>query len=164
MNATATAEAIDFAPYKNKMVDLTYQVRVEGEVRQITEQGRVIDGNRLGLIFKRRSQRAQGLIEAEDVLDISDVQTARLQAIGKKHLKTVTAASVRRHLVDFHGMKLSAIEGLGPEAAMRLHDGIDHADLGHDHDADASTTSAPKSSDAEKDDILSKISNLRRTA
>lgn len=153
--------AIDFKSYKGKMVDLT---RKSPDGEPVVEQGRVIEGNELGLIFKRRSQRTSDLVEASDVLHIESVETARLQSIGRKNLRPPTLQSVRRHLVDFHALKISEVENLGPEAAMRMHDEIDHSDLGHTHDSTSAGRETSTRVDAEKDEVLDRISRLRRSA
>ena len=163
MGDVKTAQ-IDFAPYKNKMVNLTLRVADgKGGFTEETMQGRVIEGNEIGLIFKRRSQRTQDLVEASDVLGIEVVETARLQAIGQKHLRPITTTSIRRHLVDFHGMPRADVEALSLEEAMEMHSKIDHGPLGHDH-SDTGAKAVANERDPEKDQILTRISELARSA
>lgn len=165
MGDVSTDQAtIDFAQFKSKMVNLTLRVEDgKGGYTEETMQGRVIEGNEIGLIFKRRSQRTQDLVEAADVLRIEVVDTARLQAIGQKHLRPITPTSIRRHLVDFHGMFRADVEALSLEEAMKMHAKIDHEPLGHDH-SDTGPKPVTDDRDPEKDTILSRISELARTA
>lgn len=148
-------QKIDFASFKGRMVDLTRTG--EDGVTQVV-QGRIIEGNAFGIIFKARSQRTQDLIESDMILDVRDASSAKLQLISQKALRPVVPTSVRRHLADYHGVPVSKLDGMSNDVAMKFHDEIDHDDLGHNHQGDGEMKrSGSRHADAERVEVLDAI-------
>jgi hypothetical protein len=147
---SATAESVDYSVYKDKMVNLT----LEG---QETFPARVVEGNDMGLMYKKKNQRVPEIANAESILNIEEALSPRLRLVTKKKLKAVGDPTVKRHLADYHGFPLSELNGMSEGEAIRRHDEIDHTDLGHEHTDEAATTEqeAPRQT---REDILRRIS------
>jgi hypothetical protein len=147
----ATAGPVDYSTYKDKMVNLT----LAGEDEPFA--ARIVEANETGLMFKRKNQRVPEIASAADVLRIEEAISPRLRLVTQKKLKVVNEVTIKRHLADYHGVPLSELNGMSEAEAMRRHEDIDHADLGHDH-TDETTSAEREAPRQTKDDILRRIS------
>lgn len=83
--------------------------------------------------FIVHSGKMAELLDASDVQDIVE-QPAAPKKPTVKNLKDVEGDTVRAHLLDRHGIKLSAVEGRTDEELLAAHNGETfHNDLGHKH-------------------------------
>lgn len=113
--------------YIDKTVILTAEI--DGEKKTI--EGTVTAASAAGIVFKEKGKRGQILVEAADIANIEIVDTG--SRLKQRSLRPVADGKMRDHLVDRHGYKVSDIEAFSEEAAVALHDSIDHDDLGHRH-------------------------------
>lgn len=147
---------IDYATFKGKMVELTRTV--DGETEVLT--GRIIEGNTLGVVFKRKSQRVQDLYDANEITNVTEVASARLHLVSQKRLRLPGEANIRRHLADNHGWSRSDLNEMADVEAMRRHAEIDHSDLGHYHSNEA-PKERPSSARESREDVLARIAAVR---
>lgn len=152
----SSTEPTDYSAFKGKMVDLIIRVDGESEPRLLT--GRIVEGNTLGVIFKAKSQRVQDVINAEDIISVTEAVTARLRLVSQKRLRAVTAPNIKRHLADYHGQSRSELNEMSEAEAIRRHDEIDHSDLGHCHSDEVAESSRDDSSRESRDEIMARIS------
>ncbi|MEU4066705.1 hypothetical protein AB0F25_30705 [Streptomyces wedmorensis] len=143
---------IDYSVYKGKMVELT--VNIDGEEETLT--GRIVEGNALGVCFKKKSQRVQDIINADDIVKVDEVTSARLQLVSRKRLRAASETSIKRHLADYHGWPVSDLNGMADSEALRRHSEIDHSDLGHYHSDEASSEKSDASRES-REDVLARI-------
>jgi hypothetical protein len=87
----------------------------------------------LAVIFKAKGKSNPTLIEVGDI-DTIELLAEKPTVIKQSALKDVDAGSVRRHLLDRHGLPLSVVNEMTDDEAIEAHDQIDHSDLGHRHD------------------------------
>lgn len=98
-------------------------------------EGKVEDASEVGMAFKEKGKRDVDLVLPEKIEEIA-LAPEKPKKIVQKKLKPVTETNVRQHLVDRHGMPRSQANEMADDDALKLHDGIDHADLGHKHETE----------------------------
>lgn len=145
----------DYSTFNGKMVDL--KMRVEGNEEPVEVTGRVVAGNELGIAFKAKSQRVQDIIDANDIIEITEAVSARLRLVSQKKLREVTPPNIKRHLADYHGWVRSQLNEMSETEAIRLHDEIDHTDLGHCHSDEVAQASLRDDDRESRDDIMARI-------
>lgn len=59
----------------------------------------------------------------------------RLGKLTRRKLRPIPKSQSRQHLADRHGISFDLVKHLTPEAALDLHNAIDHDNLGHNHRA-----------------------------
>lgn len=139
----------DLADLINKVVTVQIDISNTSEdedFREIT--GKLLAATSKGIVVQTRSNTE--IIELSALLDVEEAAKRPTLHIVRRWIKTVTLGtptgvvvkrwieeaampSVRQHLTDRHGVPLDLIKALSPEAAMTMHQGIDHSLLGHEH-------------------------------
>lgn len=167
---TEAAVAGDYADLVDKMVIMTVvevttdslgnSTVIPGTEAEVT--GTLMSYNPIGgAVFKPKSARVCAFYGAEEIVSIVREKqvSAALRPVGQKNLRPQKGPGARRHLADFHGFSLSTLNGMSDEAALALHDEIDHSDLGHNHDLDegARNSKAEKDTQRTRADILDAI-------
>jgi hypothetical protein len=94
--------------------------------------GHVEKASEVGLAFKRKGRRDIDPIFPDDIQEIKALEKPATKLKQKKQLP-VSIDRVKSHLVTAHGYRLSVVNAMSPEDAENEHNGIDHSDLGHNH-------------------------------
>ena len=115
--------------YDGKRVILT--TAAEGE-DAIERTGKVEAASIAGLAFKEQGKRDVELVEPAHIIEIA-LAPEKPKKVTQKKLKEVTESNARTHLSDRHGWSRSELNEMSDEAAFKLHDELDHDDLGHKH-------------------------------
>ena len=118
---------IDFTSFISKAVLLTAVIDDEN----VTLEGTITAASPVGVVFKEKGKRNQHLVEAANIETIEPVKKTTSMRI--RAFSPVVFGKNKDHLIDRHGYKVSDIEKLSEEDAERLHESLDHSDLGHRH-------------------------------
>lgn len=168
------ARISDIADLVDKMVTVQVDISRQSEDEDFREvNGKLLAVSPNGLVIQNKT--GTEIIGLADLLDIEETPKQLSLHIVRRWVKPVTPGSatgtvikrwveeeampsVRQHLADRHGVPLDLIKAATPEAALMLHDGIDHKLLGHEHgvkppgtrgrkpkDHNGAATDAPKS-------------------
>lgn len=84
-------------------------------------------------------------IETKFIQLIEAAKTDRTKKVVQKILVHPILANINAHLADKHNYLLSVVNDVPPVMAMRLHDRIEHDDLGHSHNSVASLSAIVES-------------------
>lgn len=117
------------AQYDGKDVVL-HLIQEDGSVAEF--EGKVQGASEFGMAFKEKGKRDSVLVEPKEIEEIA-VAATKPKNLSQKKLKPIAAGSIRQHLLDRHGFSRSLVNKMDDDAAVKAHDGIDHADLGHRH-------------------------------
>ena len=96
-------------------------------------EGKVHAASEMGVLIIPKGSMTPKLIEMSKVKSCEAVPSEPTK-LRQKRFDPMTAAKVRRHLLDQHGWYLSVVNGMTEVEALAEHDGLDHSDLGHNHD------------------------------
>lgn len=129
------------AEYEGKKVNLTV-ADAESEGGTKTLEGKAEKSNAKGVLIKPKGKTGLELYTADQVLGV-EVIPEKPKDIKAKTLKLVEPSTVKQHLVDRHGYKLSEVNPMEEQAAFEFHATLDHADLGHLHKADEPKADEP---------------------
>ena len=143
-----TVDASTLESFEGKNVIL-HLIKSDGTVEELT--GTVESANEHGMAFKPKGKRDFVLVEPKDIEEITEAPQA-LKSIPQKKLKPIADGSVRQHLLDRHGYQRSVVNGMTDEQAVKLHDEIDHKDLGHRHMSAEEVAKADEKKAAESKD------------
>lgn len=83
--------------------------------------------------FKYRGSTSVVMLELEDIVTISYIDP-KARPVKPRRLGLVNEKNVRQHLAFNHGFTLTQVNSLSVNEAFAIHDGVDHADLGHVHE------------------------------
>jgi hypothetical protein len=128
--------AVDFKAYEGKKIKFNYTPpKNSADELARTIEGTIDMATDSALLIKERGSAMLKLIElsgiAPDTIEfIVDPPTE----IKQKTAAPVTVGGARNHLLDKHGWKLDAINGTSDEDAYKIHNAIDHVNLGHVHE------------------------------
>jgi len=89
-------------------------------------------GSDMGYIIKPKGKGGVQLVKSDQVEKI-ELAPASETTLKPRRLNKVGLDTVKRHLVDRHGYKLSEINKLPTEDALTFHDSLEHDDLSHFH-------------------------------
>lgn len=125
----------DYSQYADQKVIVTVNLdepNDKGETA-VEIEGTALAANELGILLKPKGRTKAELIEASK---IEQVQFAPEKArdLKAKSLKVVGYGDARQHLLDRHGVALAWVNGATEAQALEYHSGLDHSDLGHNHD------------------------------
>jgi hypothetical protein len=129
-------DVVEFAALEGKKVVVQYteQGEVDGEVKEA--HGVLEKANELGLLFKPKG-RASTLIFAEQVVGLEEDTSVPEDKIRQKRLNPVEDKAVKQHLVDRHGIALSAVNSMDETQAVSVHNQVHESDtakeIGHFH-------------------------------
>lgn len=127
----------DLSTFVDRKVVLVYN---KGE-ESIEIEGTVQNASPVGVIIKPKGRASIELIEADQIERI-EAAPEKAKTLSAKAVKNVIYGNARQHLLDKHGFTLTQVNSLTEEAALEIHDAIDHADLGHKHGATKADDSA----------------------
>ncbi len=96
-------------------------------------EGKVEQASPAGIAFKRRGRRDIEPFFPDGIESIEVVEKRPTKIKQKKQLP-VADERVKAHLASAHGLTLTEVNALSQEDAVKMHNGIDHTDLGHNHD------------------------------
>ncbi len=78
-----------------------------------------------------RTKDGVEIIETLSVVDV--VEAAPNRKIIRRKVRYIPTHQARQHLLDRHNIPWSLVREMTPETAHKLHERIDHHDLGHRH-------------------------------
>lgn len=96
-------------------------------------EGKVVRADESGLVLETR--HGTRIIRANRILDADVSIKSTVRRLVRRWLREPTPATVRQHLLDRHGMPFDLISAkeMDNEAYYHMHQGINHAGLGHRH-------------------------------
>lgn len=118
----------DLTSFVDRKVVLVYNSG--DETKEI--EGTVQQASAVGVIIKPKGRAGIELIEAGQIERI-EAAPEKEKTLPQKNLKNVLYGAARQHLLDRHSFTLTQVNSMTEEAALEVHDAIDHADLGHSH-------------------------------
>jgi hypothetical protein len=120
----------DLQPFVGKAVIL-HKIKDDNTLEQI--EGEIKMATVAGVPFKPKGSAP---IELLTVAQIEEVVLApvKAKAVSKKHLAVIELGQSRQHLADRHGISLKWCKDASEQEAFDYHAGLDHSDLGHDHE------------------------------
>lgn len=86
----------------------------------------------VGVVFKPRGSAQTDVLLPADIVSIVEPEVGP-KLVRARRLARPLQHKVREHLALHHGYKLSDINAMDDETALRFHDGLDHSELGHVH-------------------------------
>lgn len=100
-----------------------------------TLNGKVEVSNEMGLVIKPTGKVNVVLIEKAAVVSVS-VDALPVKVIKVKKLMPLQPTDARSHLTTHHGYTLAQVnaDGFSDADAFTVHQGLDHAGLGHNHE------------------------------
>ena len=143
------AKISDIVDLVDKMVTVQVDISRQSEDEDFREvNGKLLAVSPNGLVIQNKT--GTEIIELANLLDIEETPKqpslhivrrwikpvtlgSATGAVVKRWAEEATVPSVRQHLADRHGVPLDLIKAATPEAALVLHDSIDHKLLGHEH-------------------------------
>jgi len=136
-----TTAEIDFTPFTGKRVKVTRNL-TDGTTEEV--EGVVTTGNSLGLLIRLKGKATTELIEADAIEGEPRLVAEPPKQITAKVLAWPTEDKVIAHLLERHGLTLTAANKMTPKEGMELHGQIDHVkeDLGHVHQSDEEKAAA----------------------
>lgn len=131
----------DLTQWKDRKVIVTInKTDSEGQPTAEEIEGVVENASAIGLLIKPKGKGTVEMVEATDIESIVPV-AEKPKPLKSKSVKEIPFGQVRAHLLVSHGAQLSEINNMTEEDALKTHDAIDHADLGHQHDLVPATKS-----------------------
>lgn len=128
---------------------ILHKIEDDGSVTEL--EGKIEAGSEVGIAFREKGKRDVGLVEPNQIEEITAV-AAKPKTLPQKKLKVIAEGAVRQHLLDRHGYARSQVNPMTEAEAIELHDGIDHSDLGHRHVAEDEKASAEAEAAVEASD------------
>lgn len=134
-----TVAVTELAKHVNKRVVLHVK-QDDGTLAE--KEGKIEAASEAGLAFKEKGSSKLDLYLPEQ---IEEIQAApeKPKSITQKKVKIIEVGQARQHLADRHGVPLSWLKANDEQTAFEYHESLDHADLGHRHEA-------PKVTDRDK--------------
>lgn len=122
-----------FADVADRKVIITHDVPDGDTMTSVETEGTLMAvAPEIGIMVRPKGRQQGELITADRVTNIEYAETA-IRDLKQKTLKVEGLETVRQHLADRHGYKLSDINPMSPADALAFHGGIDHSELGHGH-------------------------------
>lgn len=143
-----TVDVNTLESFSGKKVTLTLKGE-DGSAVQLT--GKVEAASSSGIAFKESGKRDVDLVMPGDIEEIA-LAPEKAKKTTQKKLQLIEAKNVRQHLVDRHGVKRSEVDPLSDDDAFKMHEGIDHSDLGHVHVDKAAEEAAEAAKASESSD------------
>lgn len=110
-------------------VAVVLEVQKDGDASVSQIHGKLIKADYHGLVIQERTQTS--IVALDIVLDA--YRADKQGKIVRRKVRYMIAQQVRQHLLDRHGLAFDLIKALSPSNAKKLHDNIDHFNLGHRH-------------------------------
>lgn len=126
---TVTLEELQ--PFLNKE-SVFHLKQTDGSLREVI--GTIKAATVAGVAYKEKSKPNLELVQADDIEEI-DYAPTKPKSVTQKKLKPVEFGYARQHLVDRHGVALSWAKDASEKDAFEYHKTLEHADLGHNHEA-----------------------------
>lgn len=114
----------DLQRFLNHLVIVETVVDNESE----TVTGKVLRVGNDSILLSRRS-----VTEIILVTHITEIRIKRTRVVVRLLRELTKADDIRQHLADRHAVFISVLRMISPDTAMKMHDRIDHRDLGHKH-------------------------------
>ena len=131
---------VDYKSYENQRVNIRRHndtAPVQGVLELVVPESR-------GIIFRPKGKAAVELVQFKEVVSI-ELAPVEDRQLRQSRLNPVIVSTVKRHILDRHGLKLAEVNALSPEQAFTWHETMcDHLELGHYH--------APKPDEKDDDD------------
>jgi hypothetical protein len=127
---TTTIESLQ--KYIGKEV-IVHLVQDDNSAKEFT--GRIEAATVAGIVFKEKGKSGMQLIESPAKIYEIDFAPVKQKAVVQKKLVPVEFGQARQHLVDRHGVELQWAKDADEKAAFEYHEGLDHTNLGHKHEA-----------------------------
>lgn len=123
---------MDLTQYSGKKILVTR--KIEGKVDAEEVEGKAEVANATGILLKPKGQIKLEIISIEDIIEVKFVQVEQ-KPLSRKVLKVIEFGQAQVHLLDRHGLTLTAVNKMTEKEAFEGHQSIDHeaADLGHTH-------------------------------
>lgn len=127
-------EAADLMKFIDRQV--TVQVDTSADTSLIDDfievTGKCVAVSRNGMVISNMQDTK--IIKLEEILDVEEAsKKADGQLTRRRWLREVIESSARQHLLDRHGYPFDLTKGLTPDGALKLHQQLDHSNLGHVH-------------------------------
>lgn len=107
-------------------------VQEDGTLQEI--EGKIEAASEAGIAFKPKGKSSLDLLEPNKIEELQ-VAPEKPKAVTRKKLKPIELGQARQHLADRHGISMEWLKNNTEEAAFAYHEQLDHADLGHKHEA-----------------------------
>lgn len=111
-----------------------------------TVEGKIEAASEAGIAFKEKGKGKLDLYMPDQISGV-EVAPEKPKAVTQKKLKPIELGQARQHLLDRHGVTLTWAKDADEKAAFEYHQGLDHSDLGHKHEAKDEATPETGASD-----------------
>lgn len=88
-----------------------------------------------GIAVKVKGKSALEFIPSIDEIEEIAAAPVKAKSVVQKKLKPIEVGQARQHLLDRHGIDFSWAKDADEQAAFEYHQGLDHSNLGHVHEA-----------------------------
>lgn len=119
-------------PYVDKEA-IIHLKQEDGQLTEITATIKV--ATVAGVGYKEKGKSGIELLANADPIEEIDYAPVKQKSVSQKKLQPIEFGQARQHLVDRHGVTLSWAKDADEKAALEYHNGLDHSDLGHRHEA-----------------------------
>lgn len=137
---TVTLE--DLQSYVDKE-SVLHLIQEDETLKEVT--GTIKVATTAGIGFKEKGKSGVDLLDLSEIEEI-DYAPVKAKSVVQKKLEPVEFGKARQHLVDRHGVELAWAKDADEKTAFDYHEGLDHSNLGHKHEA--KKEKAAESSDA----------------
>lgn len=114
-----------------------------------TRSGMIVAVNEMIVMFTPKGTSSPELVNVSDINTVEFIPE-KPRKLNQKSLDPVSTVRVRRHLLDYHGLELERVNEWDDNEGEVIHNGLDHALLGHNHEG--RKNAGTKNSDGEAED------------
>lgn len=112
-------------------------MRISGHYGHMDVEGEVVTASQSGLVLLSKSEGTM-IIGIDEIDELH--KTVSPGKIVRRKIRHIPETQARQHLLDRHGVPWDLVRGMTPRNAFRMHEGIDHSNLGHKHRAEGDLT------------------------
>lgn len=93
--------------------------------------GKVLGVGKDGVVVRHRGNARIVLID--EILDYQEVVRPRRKKVLRRVVRRITGDAIKQHLADRHALFVDLCNAIGVEDAYKMHNNINHQNLGHYH-------------------------------